>query len=343
MKILIIFILLFGTIFGQWNRYVTYYETRIFRINDGYTVPYDRFVNEGDTIFYEACHDTINPIYESPYTNFLWKIDTTWNDTSLWKDGTMFISTIVDYPTGSYEITLHEVAYLDSFWVTIDSVHQMILDSTTYGHCTNALYVSVDTSDVPLLINLSFFEVVLINGRVSLTWTTESELNNCGFNVYRKEHKGLKNKINDYPIPGEGNTSSRTTYGLMDTNVHPGSTYTYTLESVSCSGVYNIEGRVVIYVPMIYGIFLAQNYPNPFNNSTTIEYAIDEKSEVSLHLYDINGRSAQVFKKIQAAGTYTQIINANNIASGTYIYFLRVHNMRTMTIRILSKKMTVIK
>jgi hypothetical protein len=341
MKTLLLLFFLFGTVFSQtgWNRYVTYYEAKIYRINDGYSVPHTRFANEGDTIFYQAYHDTVNPEYVSPYTNFLWKTDTTLNDSSLWNNDTISLQTLVDWPRGSYEIILSEVMHLDSFWVD----GEMILDSTAYGHATNALYISVDTSDVSLLVELSFFEVALINGNVSLNWTTESELDNYGYNIYRKQHGGEKVKINKELIIGMGSTSRSTKYSFTDKNILQGKTYTYMLESVSYSGEYVIEGSVDIFIPILPGIYLSQNYPNPFNNASTIRFSIDRMSKVTLLLYDITGRSILLKDAIMGDGEHSVEIDSSDLASGTYVYLLKVHDTWTNSIRILSKKLVVLK
>ena len=81
---------------------------------------------------------------------------------------------------------------------------------------------------------------------------------------------------------------------------------------------------------------LYQNYPNPFNPSTTITYTIPSPqnsafgkglntSEVSvvLKIYDILGREvATLVNQEQKPGFYKAVWNANNYASGMYIYTL---------------------
>ncbi len=66
---------------------------------------------------------------------------------------------------------------------------------------------------------------------------------------------------------------------------------------------------------------LNQNYPNPFNPHTTISYQLPETSNISLAIYNINGR---LIKKIvnehQKAGSYQVRWNAENIGSGIYFY-----------------------
>lgn len=94
--------------------------------------------------------------------------------------------------------------------------------------------------------------------------------------------------------------------------------------------------------PRIYGINLKQNYPNPFNPTTTIQYSIKNQSIVSLHIVDITGRVEEIFsERFRSPGTYYVSIDASNLASGNYIYFLRVQ--ANGKIHILKKVFTVLK
>jgi hypothetical protein len=69
---------------------------------------------------------------------------------------------------------------------------------------------------------------------------------------------------------------------------------------------------------------LSQNYPNPFNPTTTVQYALKERSSVELVLYDILGREVKVLvKEEQEAGYYKVQLNAGRLASGIYIYRLQ--------------------
>lgn len=335
MKELILTFLLIICAFGQYDSYTDEYHVIVNRINNGYQVDPAGIYNEGDTlnVEFEISHGLHS--YESPYTSFEWTRHIIPNDSLMWNDTTATVGWEINYPTGTYELIMVAI-HLDDPEIEYDTL------ITAIG--TNALFIYVDISDVPLSISLTFFEAVIIDGVVSITWTTESELDNAGFNLYRKEYKKEKIRLNQKLIPGNGDSSRSHNYGYVDDTILSGKTYLYILESVSHSGMIEEEGRFSIFVPIIYGIHLAQNYPNPFNSTTTIEFSIDERSQIKLIVYDMQGkRITTVIDKIYNVGGYKIDLNVDDIASGTYFYFLRAHNIRTNAVRMLSKKLTVIK
>ncbi len=68
---------------------------------------------------------------------------------------------------------------------------------------------------------------------------------------------------------------------------------------------------------------LEQNYPNPFNPSTTIRFALPEKSSVALKVYDLLGREvAQPLRSVEQPGIVSVNWNAGNLSSGVYYYRL---------------------
>ena len=83
---------------------------------------------------------------------------------------------------------------------------------------------------------------------------------------------------------------------------------------------------------------LSQNYPNPFNPTTQIQFGLPENSHVKLEVFNNTGQSvAKLVDEPKNAGFYTVTFDANNLASGLYIYRLDLGG------KILSKKMLLIK
>jgi flagellar hook assembly protein FlgD len=84
---------------------------------------------------------------------------------------------------------------------------------------------------------------------------------------------------------------------------------------------------------------LNQNYPNPFNPATTIEFSIPEDVQnIKLTIYNALGENvAELVNKELRAGTYKYTWNAENFASGIYIYQLVTEKFNS------TKKMLYIK
>ena len=74
-------------------------------------------------------------------------------------------------------------------------------------------------------------------GTVIIRWTTESEVDNAGFNILRAETRtSVFQVINAQLIPGAGTTSERNTYTWTDATAKPNVVYYYQIEDVSFAG-----------------------------------------------------------------------------------------------------------
>jgi hypothetical protein len=84
---------------------------------------------------------------------------------------------------------------------------------------------------------------------------------------------------------------------------------------------------------------LEQNYPNPFNPSTVIEFSLPENvGNVKLSIYNSLGEKvAELVNTALTAGKYSYQWNAQNIATGMYIYELRTEKFVSI------KKMLLLK
>ena len=126
-----------------------------------------------------------------------------------------------------------------------------------------------------------------------------------------------------------------------------GAAFDFFGNSVSISGDYAVvgassdddngdaSGSAYVYSGIIVGIenerawlpaefTLLQNYPNPFNPNTVIEYALPNRSEVKLIIYNLRGEEvALLFKGVLPAGNHRLSWDASNFASGIYFYRLR--------------------
>jgi len=110
--------------------------------------------------------------------------------------------------------------------------------------------------DTTLPVELSTFTAAYINSASTLNWTTQSESNNLGWNVYRSETEDFAagSVQNADLIDGAGTTSEPTDYTF--TNPYPavgGNCYWYWLESVTLSVESEMFGPVCLIIPYGHG------------------------------------------------------------------------------------------
>ncbi len=69
---------------------------------------------------------------------------------------------------------------------------------------------------------------------------------------------------------------------------------------------------------------LSQNYPNPFNPTTKIEYEIPKGDYINLEVFNILGEQIKTLVSgYKQPGKYSIEFNAENLASGTYLYVMK--------------------
>jgi hypothetical protein len=82
---------------------------------------------------------------------------------------------------------------------------------------------------------------------VIIQWSTASELNTAGFNVYRGENQdGPFTQVNTELIPASTDPLVGGSYVFTDTNVVAGKNYYYKLEDVETSGAKSDQGTVQV-------------------------------------------------------------------------------------------------
>jgi len=107
----------------------------------------------------------------------------------------------------------------------------------------------------PTLIELSDFTATPGAKNIILTWITESEIDNAGFNLYRSEAEtGEYVKINDALIPAQGSSTQGSSYEFADKDVQNRKTYWYKLEDIDLTGKSKMHGPVSATPRLIYGM-----------------------------------------------------------------------------------------
>ncbi len=125
---------------------------------------------------------------------------------------------------------------MDAAWVHAADTKAGSSSPTYYGSATDQ-GTPGHTANTPLPVELSFFRPTLEDGQVTIQWTTESELDNAGFNILRSDTRnGEFRQVNEQMIQGKGTTAERSSYKWVDTTAKPGAVYYYQIEDVSFAG-----------------------------------------------------------------------------------------------------------
>lgn len=175
-------------------------------------------------------------------------------------------------------------------------------------------------------VELSSFQVSLVQGQVHLEWVTETETNNLGFEIQRHGSDANFERIGF--VAGHGTTTLQQRYQYVDGNVAAG-TYYYRLKQIDTDGAFEFSETKVVTLAAPTDFRLEQCFPNPFNPETTIHYRIgqDEMGSVPVKLLIYNSAGQLVRTLVDAAqvsGEHTVTWNGQNdagqvLSSGLYL------------------------
>ena len=138
---------------------------------------------------------------------------------------------------GSERISLIRFHQNDS-WQSAKNTAEItrIAADVYYGNTTDIGTPGWSPGDA-LPVSLSSFLPKRTDAGVVIKWTTQSELNNAGFNILRSATKtGAFVVINPTMIQGAGTTGEKHTYSYTDKTAKPNVVYYYQIEDVSFDG-----------------------------------------------------------------------------------------------------------
>lgn len=194
-------------------------------------------------------------------------------------------------------------------------------------------------------VELTNFTVHSSKDKVTLNWTTATELNNAGCEIHRSIGTDKSADERNWEtigfVDGNGTSSKENVYKFIDENPVEGISY-YRLKQIDFDGTFRLYNEVKIEFSTVKEYALEQNYPNPFNPSTTINYSIAEGEHVNLTVYNLLGSEVTVLvNEQQEAGRHTVEFSTEKLeqklGSGIYLYTLKAGSF------VQTRKMIVLK
>ena len=178
-------------------------------------------------------------------------------------------------------------------------------------------------------VELYSFRASMIGNSVTLSWQTATELNNSRFEIERKQVGSPQSSVGNQEwnviafVPGFGTTTEPKSYSFADENLSAGK-YQYRLKQIDFDGTFEYSNAIEVEITTLTEFSLEQNYPNPFNPTTLITFGLQEKSIVSLKVFNLIGEEvALLLNEEKAAGVHTLTFNSESLPSGVYFYKLQ--------------------
>lgn len=191
-------------------------------------------------------------------------------------------------------------------------------------------------NDLPLPVTLVSLSANGGDAIVTIYWSTESEIDNLGFHLYRSMNQSSGfTRITSSLIPSQGFTVATQQYEYIDDrDLINGVTYYYKISDVDVNGRERMHQIIASATPLdesflpgesstLAAYQLSQNYPNPFNTTTTIRYYVRNGGMVHLGVYNLRGEEVAVLvDEIQETGEFYYEFDASPYPAG--IYFIRL-------------------
>jgi hypothetical protein len=191
-----------------------------------------------------------------------------------------------------------------------------------------------------LPVELAGLDATVDDGAVTLSWTTASETNNAGFRVQRKpltstggvkasRTTGMTSGPRDAStwttvgsVEGSGTTTEAHRYRFTDEDLpYEANALTYRLKQVDTDGSTSYSETVTV-ERGVNEVQLLGTYPNPARQQATVRYALPERQDVTVSLYDVLGRQVRTVVNDSKDGRHEQTLDVNGLSSG--VYFLRL-------------------
>jgi len=179
------------------------------------------------------------------------------------------------------------------------------LDLTLYASTDSFSEFVLASNTEPLPVEMAGLEATVDQEEVQLTWRTASETGNARFEVQRRlggedEEKEAWTQIGQ--VGGSGTTTETQSYRFTDRSLpYEAERLEYRLRQVDTDGSTSYSDPVTV-ERGVDEMELLGTYPNPARGRATVRYALPDRQEVSLRLYDVLGRRVRTVVQARQNG-----------------------------------------
>jgi hypothetical protein len=200
--------------------------------------------------------------------------------------------------------------------------------------------------DASLPVELSLFSAQWVNSRVRLLWCTASQVNNCGFKIWRADSEAGNFVCISALIPGAGTTRERLSYEFFDERCRTDRMLWYKLEQLDLNGQHKYFGPISVYAgdedPTMPGAENLLAFPNPFNPGVNLQLILEQAAAVRVEVFDVLGQSVRVLAQdlVLPTGMTTlywdgQQDNGEVVPAGMYLITARTDYTWLRTVKVI--------
>lgn len=189
---------------------------------------------------------------------------------------------------------------------------------------------TLGSEDDPLPVELASFKATQTKqDAVELRWTTASERNNAEFEIQHRRPEGSSDMADWSPLgtlesKAEGGTTDNATSYRYTAEDLPSGTHAFRLKQTDRDGTEHVLDPVDVELKMQDAVRLDAPAPNPAQSQATLSFAVKDRSEARLSLYNTLGQRVKTIHQGTAPAEETQTftLSTEDLASG--VYFLRL-------------------
>lgn len=190
----------------------------------------------------------------------------------------------------------------------------------------------IRSETLPVVLS-SFTATATAQNCVTLQWTTQSETNLLGYNVFRSSGPEASHATLISTLIPATNSSTQQCYSFEDRELSADGIYYYWLYSLELDGLGHYHGPVSVNLtldddqstPELPATSEITNiFPNPFNPTVNISYQINSPGLVKLDIFNARGQLVNSLQENHSSGgQYTWKFNGidrhgNSLSSGVY-------------------------